>query len=283
MAEFKQGVLTAKGLDLLAKAQAGTCKITFTKFQIGDGTWDNPSMETLMATLSLKNKRAEFPVSKAEFANDATSKLTLVASNAENTTSGYFIREVAIWASDGSSEIMYAIFIANQADWFPVYNSITPSSITYSCYVAVGNASTVTVKDATASLVTKADLDEVEDEVRFDTDTSVRMLTNTLRQVSWAQRADAAELDKMQLLEKGSVTLTNSETFPFNNSQKSVSLAAERATKDYIVTIVSATASTGNVGEVIVSDKLVNGFKLAFTGSAASVTVEYMVTGGYYG
>lgn len=283
MAEFKQGVLTTKGLDLLAKAQAGTCKIAFTKFQIGDGTWSNPSMETLMATLALKNTRAEFPVAKAEFANDATSKLTLVASNAENTSSGYFIREVAIWATDGTTEIMYAIFIADQADWFPAYNSITPSSITYSCYVAVGNASTVTVQDATASLVTRADLDEIEDQIRFDTDTSVRLLTNTLRQVSWAQQADADEIDKLELMEKGSVTLTNTEAFPFNNSQKSVSLATERATKDYIVTIVSATASTGNVGEIVVSDKLVNGFKIAHTGSAVNVTVDYMVTGGYYG
>lgn len=283
MAEFKQGVLTTKGLDLLAKAQAGTVKITFTKFQIGDGEWSNPSMETLMATVSLKNKRAEFPVSKAEFANDATSKLTLVASNAGNTSSGYYIREVAIWATDGTSEIMYAIFVAEQADWFPAYNSITPSSITYSCYVAVGNASTVTVKDATASLVTRADLDETEDEIRFDTETSVKLVANMLRQVSWAQQADAEEIDKMQVMEKGTVTLTNSETFPFNNSQKSVSLAKVRATKDYIVTIVSATASTGNVGEIVVSDKLVNGFKLASTGSAESVTVEYMVTDGYYG
>ncbi len=283
MAEFKQGVLTTKGFDLLAKAQAGTCKITFTKFQIGDGEWSNPSMETLMATVALKNKRAEFPVSKAEYANDATSKLTLVASNANNTKSGYYIREVAIWATDGTTEIMYAIFIANQADWFPAYNSITPSSITYSCYVAVGNASTVTVKDATASLVTRADLDEAEDEIRFDTETSVKLVANMLRQVSWAQQTDAEEIDKMQVMEKGTITLTNSETFPFNNSQKSVSLKTARATKDYIVTIVSATASTGNVGEVVVSDKLVNGFKLATTGSAESVTVEYMVTDGYYG
>lgn len=283
MAEFKQGVLTSKGLDLLAKAQAGTRNITFTKFQIGDGEWNNPSMETLMATIALKNKRAEFPVAKAEFANDATSLLTLIASNANNTTSGYFIRELAVWATDGTSEILYAVFIASQSDWFPAYNSITPSSITYSCYVAVGNASTVTVENASASLVTKADLDAIEDEIRFDTDTSVKLVTNMLRQVSWAQEADAAAISKLELMEKGSVTLTNTDTFPFNNSVKSVSLKNERATKDYIVTIISSSAASGNIGEVVVSDRLVNGFKLAYTGSAASVTVEYMVTGGYYG
>ncbi len=283
MAEFKQGALTSKGLDLLAKAQAGTCNIKFTKFQIGDGEWSNPSMETLMATVALKNKRAEFPVAKAEFINDATSLLTMIASNANNTTSGYFIRELAVWATDGSTEILYAVFIADQPDWFPAYNSITPSSITYSCYVAVGNASTVTVENASASLVTKADLDAAEDEIRFDTETSVKLLINMLRQVSWAQEADATSISKLELMEKGSVTLTNSDTYPFNNSVKSVSLNTERITKDYIVTIISATAVSGNVGEVVVSDRLVNGFKLAYTGSASSVTVEYMVTGGYYG
>ena len=37
------------------------------------------------------------------------------------------------------------------------------------------------------------------------------------------------------------------------------------------------TAVTGNAGEIEVSDKLVNGFKLSFTGSASSVTVAWVV------
>lgn len=90
-----------------------------------------------------------------------------------------------------------------------------------------------------------------------------------------------ADIAGLLLMEKGTVTLTNSKAFPFNNSIKSVNLVNERASTDYIVT-TRVTAFTGNVGEIEISDKLVNGFKIAHTGSASSVTVGYMVTGGYY-
>jgi len=39
-------------------------------------------------------------------------------------------------------------------------------------------------------------------------------------------------------------------------------------------------SAIGNPGEIVVSDKLVNGFKIAHTGSAPSVTIKYTVIGG---
>lgn len=89
-----------------------------------------------------------------------------------------------------------------------------------------------------------------------------------------------ADLETATVQETGSVTLTNSQRFPFNNSQKSVALANRRDNLNYIVVIVSATGS-GNIGEIEVTDRLVNGFKIAHTGSAKSVAVTYAVIGGY--
>jgi len=79
--------------------------------------------------------------------------------------------------------------------------------------------------------------------------------------------------------ESGQTTLTNTKKFPFNDSQKSVALAKTQEDINYTVTpeIVSA---VGNPGEIVVSDKQVNGFKLAHTGSATSVVVKYIVIGG---
>ena len=37
----------------------------------------------------------------------------------------------------------------------------------------------------------------------------------------------------------------------------------------------------GNIGEVQVSDRQVNGFKLSYTGSAPSAEITYMVIGGF--
>ena len=87
-------------------------------------------------------------------------------------------------------------------------------------------------------------------------------------------------VDKLHVVETGTVTLTNSAKYPFNNSQKTVALAAQRNTPAYVV-ITEVKSFVGNVGEIVVSDILANGFKIAFTGSATSVTVEYKILGGY--
>ncbi len=104
------------------------------------------------------------------------------------------------------------------------------------------------------------------------------IIMNALRQIGW--RTD--DLEKATVQEVGQKTLSNTQRFPFNNSKTTVALANTRENLNYIVVIVSATGA-GNIGEVEVSDRLTNGFKLAFTGSSKSVTVKYAVIGGYDG
>ncbi len=123
-----------------------------------------------------------------------------------------------------------------------------------------------------------------QDQVRFnnmedgivDAHATIALLLNFVRQQGWEQD----DIEQELIGEIGTVTLNNSETFPFNNSLVSVSLANTRKTLNYLV-IVEVPVATGNVGEIIVTDKLINGFKIGFTGSAKSVTVKYKVIGGY--
>ncbi len=81
--------------------------------------------------------------------------------------------------------------------------------------------------------------------------------------------------------EIGQVTLNNTETFPFNNSIKTVAMAKQRDTLNYRIT-TEVISADGEVGNVIVTDKQLNGFKIAFTGSAKNVTIKYYVQGGMY-
>ncbi len=104
------------------------------------------------------------------------------------------------------------------------------------------------------------------------------LILNALRQIGW--RTD--DLEKATIQETGSKNLTNTKKFPFNDSKTTVALTNVRENLNYIVVIVGVTGN-GNIGEVEVSDRLTNGFKLAFTGSAKSVTVQYAVIGGYNG
>lgn len=81
--------------------------------------------------------------------------------------------------------------------------------------------------------------------------------------------------------EIGQVTLTNSQEYPFNNSDKTVSLLKARDTLNYRVD-VEIMSAVGFAGDIEVYDKQLNGFKIKFTGSASSVTVKYIVQGGMY-
>lgn len=81
--------------------------------------------------------------------------------------------------------------------------------------------------------------------------------------------------------EVGQVTLTNTLSYPFNNSVTTVALQKSRDTLDYTVQ-TEIVSSVGIPGSIKVSAKQLNGFKIEFDGSATSVTVKYIVRGGMY-
>lgn len=111
----------------------------------------------------------------------------------------------------------------------------------------------------------------------IDAHLAALLLLNGHRQNEWR----IEDLEKATVQEVGTVTLTNSQKFPFNNSQTTVALANVRDNLYYVVEVISVSASGGPAGEIEVTDRQVNGFKIAHTGSASSVTVTYAVIGGY--
>lgn len=78
------------------------------------------------------------------------------------------------------------------------------------------------------------------------------------------------------------VTLTNNQSYPFNNSETTVSLTKVRNHLDYTVDAEVVEYSGGFPGDIKISAKLLNGFKVAFDGSATSVKVKLYVKGGFY-
>ena len=75
------------------------------------------------------------------------------------------------------------------------------------------------------------------------------------------------------------VELTNSQGAFFNESTKTVVLPAKRDTLDYSVD-VEIQGDVNNVGDVVIFDKQINGFKVKYTGSAKSVSLKLYVHGG---
>lgn len=87
------------------------------------------------------------------------------------------------------------------------------------------------------------------------------------------------------------IYLYNSAKYPANDSKKTIALKQQRNNTDYTVNVrvVSAVMPNGvtldgdpagTAGNIIVTDKLLNGFKIAYTGNAKEVTIEVEVQGG---
>ena len=121
------------------------------------------------------------------------------------------------------------------------------------------------------------DVEGVEGDILIvdqDGDLASKLIINALRQHMWKNEDDAL------VCEEGTKKLTNTKRFPFNDSKASVSLAKTQKNTKYVI-IAEPSTVAGNIGDINVSDRLVNGFKLAYTGSAKTVTVKYYVIGGF--
>ena len=77
------------------------------------------------------------------------------------------------------------------------------------------------------------------------------------------------------------VTLTNEQSYPFNDSKKTVQLSKNRNRKDYTVLVEIESSHGGGVGDITITDKLLNGFKIEYSGAATSVTARCIIQGGY--
>lgn len=75
----------------------------------------------------------------------------------------------------------------------------------------------------------------------------------------------------------GVVTMTNTKQWPFNDSEQTIVLAGSKDDKNYTVR-TELVSARGDVEEIVVYDKAINGFKIAFTGPASQVVIKYIVS-----
>lgn len=103
------------------------------------------------------------------------------------------------------------------------------------------------------------------------------ILASMILQQNIQQKRVVADLEG----EVGQVNLKNTDEFPFNNSIKTIALNKQRDTLNYRIS-TEVIPSDGEVGEVVISDKQLNGFKISYTGSAKNATIKYYIQGGMY-
>ena len=96
------------------------------------------------------------------------------------------------------------------------------------------------------------------------------------------QRNASTTKEQLQKIMANSVvTIKNTNKYPFSSASITVPIKEKRSNLDYVVQI-EVSETDGNIETIEVFDKQLNGFKLAFKGSAKNVKLKYKVTGGRY-
>lgn len=133
-------------------------------------------------------------------------------------------------------------------------------------------------------------LDKVVDtdtgeEIQEGTDQSAGHFNNAEHGISDVNLAAALILISSSLTaeqvatEERTITLANSQSYPFNDSTQTIALATARNFTDYTVE-AEVLDHSGNVGDVRIFDRMLNGFKIAYDGSAKSATIKLRIKGG---
>lgn len=102
MATFKEK-LTTKGEQLLAKSLSGEAKITFTKIVMGDGEVSTALQKNLTAVV---HPVVTLGIESVIKSADNVINIKGVFTN-ENLTSGFYFREKGIYATDGTTEVLF--------------------------------------------------------------------------------------------------------------------------------------------------------------------------------
>ena len=130
-----------------------------------------------------------------------------------------------------------------------------------------------------------------QDQARFnnlecgvaDADRAMRVLVDGYLALRRAQEQNDKEIFAEILGETHTVTLTNTKVYPFNSTVSdpvSVPLTTNRKNLYYSIEATATSVEGGLVGDIHITDKQLNGFKVSFDGSAASVTLTLRIKGG---
>lgn len=162
MAQYTGMILTKKGRDLQAKAEAGAT-LTFTKAKIGDGQLgQGQSLENLNDLIS---PQKTLTISSVQAESGGLCRIRTNITN-QGITQGFYVREIGLFAQDPDlGEILYAISTASAADYLPPEGGATIVNNQFDIIVIVGNASSSSATITPTGLVNQEQLANLQGQV----------------------------------------------------------------------------------------------------------------------
>ncbi|MNW32453.1 hypothetical protein D3C74_93950 [compost metagenome] len=164
--------ITNRGRNLLAKAEAGLTKITYTKFSVGDGKLSGQLPTALKALI---NEKVSFPVSRLKIQSENVVVPGFDFGN-QGIPNGFFFREVGLWATDPDlGEILYAYANSGEgAEYIDAQNTSAVLKKLFNFELTVSNTAQVTVVvDDTIIYATPQDVAEALKNAKDYTDTQI--------------------------------------------------------------------------------------------------------------
>ena len=159
MGVYKKAVITEAGEALAARAVSGEVTIQFS--HSGTSSYAYSEGTNLKKLTELQDVKQTVIPSNVQIANDTLISIRSMFDNSE-ITQEYLIQNVGIYASDGETEILFAVCQAATPDQMPAFNGVAPSSFIYNVQISIAQAEQLSISISTAGTATVQDVLDLE-------------------------------------------------------------------------------------------------------------------------
>ena len=159
MGVYKKAVITEAGEALVARAVSGEVTIQFS--HAGTSSYAYSEGTNLKKLTELQDVKQTVIPSNVQIANDTLISIRTMFDNSE-ITQEYLIQNVGIYASDGETEILFAVCQATTPDQMPAFNGVAPSSFIYNVQISIAQADQLSISINTAGVATVQDVLDLE-------------------------------------------------------------------------------------------------------------------------
>lgn len=157
MGRYNTAVITAQGLEYIAQAISGGT-LTFSRMVISDHVY--PAGTDLSALTSIQSVKMSVEPASVWVSGDTVGVRGLFANTSVQTA--YNINTVGVFATDGTTEILFSVSTAITPDEMPIYNGVAPSSFIFTVQETISEASTINITVTTAGTATAQDIADLQ-------------------------------------------------------------------------------------------------------------------------
>lgn len=277
--------LTTGGLQVINRLLATQGPLHFTRAQLGKGVVT--SEEAARARTTLIDPTTDASLVGVTY-EGGQAVITVQYDNTGLQT-GFFVNEIGLFVQDpdnSAKEVLYCYAtFGDTPDWIAA-QAVAIYVRTYKISTIVSDLQSITIDITPGAMVSQEQFEAEIKLTRAIAEDGISAMNQYIRAKIGHTNITLAEVEKTLHDHKVEFTpevidvnLTSTSAYPFNNSKQTIALTTVRKSKNYEIDIEIVSGGT-NIGDIVVSDKLLNGFKVEYTGSASAVQLRIIVKGG---